>query len=119
MLQRIEPVLVSPDDGYIAWPPMFHIGGTDSTLAAMMRGAKVLIMDGFNAEQLVAIAARARHVSATPASSDEASATAKTRRSNGQNWTPIRGQICKPIDTFGTFECGQILLLVAIKSALA
>ena len=46
MLQRIEPVPVGPDDGYIAWPPMFHIGGTDSTLAALMRGAKVVIMDG-------------------------------------------------------------------------
>lgn len=37
-------------------------------------------------------AARARHVSAIPASSDEASATVKTRRSNG-------GQIWEPIDT--------------------
>src|SRR5439155_21096790 len=36
---------------------------------------------------------RARAVSATPTSSDGASATAKTRRSRGQNWTPIRGQI--------------------------
>jgi hypothetical protein len=43
-------------------------------------------------------AARARHVSATPASSDEASATVKTRRSKGQNWTPVRGQIWEPID---------------------
>ena len=31
-------------------------------------------------------AARARHVSATPASSDEASATAKTRRSKGSKF---------------------------------
>jgi hypothetical protein len=38
-------------------------------------------------------ATRARHVSATPASSDEASATAKPRRSKGQNWTPIRRAI--------------------------
>jgi hypothetical protein len=38
-------------------------------------------------------ATRARHVSATPASSDEASATAKPAAQRGQNWTPIRGQI--------------------------
>jgi hypothetical protein len=38
-------------------------------------------------------ATRARHVSATPPSSDEASATAKTRRSKGSNWTPIRRAI--------------------------
>ena len=37
-------------------------------------------------------------VSATPTSSDGATATVKTRR-RGQNWTPIRGQIWKPFDT--------------------
>jgi hypothetical protein len=41
---------------------------------------------------------RARPVSATPASSDGASATAKTRRPRGQNWTPISGQIWPPVD---------------------
>ena len=46
----------------------------------------------------------ARTVSATPASSDEASATAKLAAQRGQNWTPIRGQICKPIDTT---RCGS------------
>jgi hypothetical protein len=42
---------------------------------------------------------RARAVSATPTSSDGASATARTRRSRGQNWTPIGGQTWAPIDT--------------------
>jgi hypothetical protein len=38
-------------------------------------------------------AARARHVSAISTSSDEASATAKPRRSKGsKNWTPMKGQ---------------------------
>jgi hypothetical protein len=36
---------------------------------------------------------RGRPVSATPTSSDGASATAKTHQSKGSNWTPIRGQI--------------------------
>ena len=44
-------------------------------------------------------ATRARLVSATPTSSDEPSATVKQRRSRGQNWKPIRGQICAPIDS--------------------
>jgi hypothetical protein len=38
-----------------------------------------------------------RSVSATPTSSDGASATARTRRSRGSNWTPIRGHWA-PID---------------------
>jgi hypothetical protein len=41
---------------------------------------------------------RARLVSATPTTSNGASATVKTRRSKGQNW--IRGQFWTPIDNF-------------------
>jgi IstB-like ATP binding protein len=41
---------------------------------------------------------RARPVSANPTSSDGASATVRARRQGGQNWTPIGGQIWKPID---------------------
>ena len=46
-------------------------------------------------------ATRARLVSAIPASSDEPSATANPAAQRGQNWTPMRGQICKPIDRAG------------------
>jgi hypothetical protein len=42
---------------------------------------------------------RARAVSATPTSSDDASATSKARRSKGPLWTPIRGPTPTPIDT--------------------
>ena len=58
MLGRIEPVPVMPDDGFIAWSPMFHVSGMDHTIAAMLRGAKVTIMDGFDADKLVEIASR-------------------------------------------------------------
>src|SRR5436190_4787385 len=43
---------------------------------------------------------RARAVSATPTSSDGANATPKPVAQGGQNWTPIRGQIWEPIDTW-------------------
>src|SRR5690606_23050113 len=33
MLQRIEPVPILPDDGFVAWSPMFHLSGTDHTIA--------------------------------------------------------------------------------------
>jgi fatty-acyl-CoA synthase len=73
MLGRIEPVPVASDDGFIAWAPMFHVSGTDHTLAAMMRGAKVVIMDGFDAERLVRIAARERiaHLTVLPGVVDQ------------------------------------------------
>ena len=58
MLNRFEPVPVAPDDGFIAWSPMFHVSATDHIIATLMRGAKVSLMSSFDAEELVAIAAR-------------------------------------------------------------
>jgi fatty-acyl-CoA synthase len=68
MLGRIEPVPVTPDDGFIAWSPMFHVSGMDHTIAAMLRGAKVTIMDGFDADRLVDIASREKiaHLTVLP-----------------------------------------------------
>ena len=68
MLGRIEPVPVAPDDGFVAWSPMFHVSGMDHTIAAMLRGAKVTIMGGFDADELVAIASREKiaHLTVLP-----------------------------------------------------
>ncbi len=43
----------APTDGFVAWAPMFHMGSTDQTLGAMMSGAAVVIIDGFDAEKIV------------------------------------------------------------------
>lgn len=40
-------------DGFVAWAPMFHMGSTDQTLGAMMSGAAVVVIDGFNAEKII------------------------------------------------------------------
>jgi fatty-acyl-CoA synthase len=40
-------------DGFVAWAPMFHMGSTDQTLGAMMSGAAVVVIDGFDAEKIV------------------------------------------------------------------
>jgi acyl-CoA synthetase (AMP-forming)/AMP-acid ligase II len=40
-------------DGFIAWAPMFHMGSTDQVLGALMSGATVIIIDGFDAEAIV------------------------------------------------------------------
>ena len=68
MLGRIEPVPVAADDGFIAWSPMFHVSGIDHTFAAMLRGGKVTIMDGFDADKLVEIASREKiaHLTVLP-----------------------------------------------------
>jgi acyl-CoA synthetase (AMP-forming)/AMP-acid ligase II len=43
----------APSDGFVAWAPMFHMGSTDQTLGAMISGATVVIIDGFDAEKIV------------------------------------------------------------------
>ena len=45
-------------DGFIAWAPMFHMGSTDQLLGALMSGATVFVIDGFDAERIVAIMER-------------------------------------------------------------
>lgn len=42
-------------DGFIAWAPMFHMGSTDQVLGALMSGATVFIVDGFDAGAIVEI----------------------------------------------------------------
>jgi len=68
MLQRIEPVPILPDDGFVAWSPMFHLSGTDHTIATLIRGAKVVVMDGFDAEGLCEVASREKiaHLTVLP-----------------------------------------------------
>ncbi|ETR76897.1 AMP-dependent synthetase [Afipia sp. P52-10] len=47
-------------DGFVAWAPMFHMGSTDQALGAIMSGAAVIIIDGFDAEAIVDAVARHR-----------------------------------------------------------
>ena len=46
---------VTREDGFVAWAPMFHMGSTDQVLGALMSGATVHIVDGFNADRIVDI----------------------------------------------------------------
>ena len=46
------------EDGFVAWAPMFHMGSTDQVLGALMSGATVHIVDGFDAEAIVEIMER-------------------------------------------------------------
>jgi acyl-CoA synthetase (AMP-forming)/AMP-acid ligase II len=44
---------IGPDDTYLAWSPMFHMGGTEHTLASLMFGACVVITDGLDLKAMV------------------------------------------------------------------
>ncbi|WP_286190238.1 AMP-binding protein [Labrenzia sp. R4_2] len=37
---------LDPDDGFIAWAPMFHMASTDHALATLLRGGTVVMVDG-------------------------------------------------------------------------
>jgi acyl-CoA synthetase (AMP-forming)/AMP-acid ligase II len=39
---------IGPADAYVAWSPMFHMGGSEHTLASLMFGATVIICDGLD-----------------------------------------------------------------------
>ena len=57
MIGRLDST-VQPGDAFIAWAPLFHMVSTDSVYATLMHGGKVIVMDGLDVEQLVAITAR-------------------------------------------------------------
>ncbi len=43
---------LTSDETYVAWSPLFHLSGADLSLSTLMQGGKVLIMDGFNQQQI-------------------------------------------------------------------
>ena len=51
---------ISPSDTFVAWAPLFHMASTDHGLATLLRGGKVVIIDGFQLEPLLAAVARHR-----------------------------------------------------------
>ena len=36
------------DDAFVAWTPMYHMSATDFVLSTLLRGGKVIVMDGFD-----------------------------------------------------------------------
>ena len=51
---------IPPDDAFVAWAPMFHMASTDHTLATLLRGGTVVMIDGFRVEPLLAAVANHR-----------------------------------------------------------
>ncbi|MFN3230562.1 MAG: class I adenylate-forming enzyme family protein [Alphaproteobacteria bacterium] len=44
---------VDPEDAYMAWAPMFHIGGTEHSLSALMMGGFVVVADGLDTDAII------------------------------------------------------------------
>jgi acyl-CoA synthetase (AMP-forming)/AMP-acid ligase II len=51
---------LAPAEAFVAWAPFFHMVSTDHALASLMRGNPVIVVDGYDAEELAAIVARER-----------------------------------------------------------
>lgn len=43
---------VDRHDGFVAWSPMFHMGGTEHSLSTLMIGGSVFVADGFDVDYI-------------------------------------------------------------------
>jgi fatty-acyl-CoA synthase len=48
---------IAPSDAYVAWSPLYHMGGAEYSLATLMSGGTVFVVDGFDGERLATLAA--------------------------------------------------------------
>jgi acyl-CoA synthetase (AMP-forming)/AMP-acid ligase II len=46
---------VAPDDTFVAWPPLYHMGAAEIALGTLMNGGKVIVVDGFDVGRLATI----------------------------------------------------------------
>jgi fatty-acyl-CoA synthase len=51
---------VEPEDAFVAWSPLYHMGAADCALGALMVGGRVIVVDGFDREELIRILATRR-----------------------------------------------------------
>lgn len=45
------------DDAFVAWAPLFHMVSTDTVFMTLIQGGKVIVTDGFDADELARIVA--------------------------------------------------------------
>jgi acyl-CoA synthetase (AMP-forming)/AMP-acid ligase II len=48
---------IAPDDTFVAWSPLYHMGAVDNSLGTLMAGGTVIVVDGFDAGRLGEIVA--------------------------------------------------------------
>ncbi|MCQ4323025.1 class I adenylate-forming enzyme family protein [Stutzerimonas stutzeri] len=51
---------IERDDAFVAWAPLFHMVSTDLSLSGLMRGSKIIVLDGFDPDTLVKVVGKER-----------------------------------------------------------
>jgi len=51
---------LAPGDGFVAWPPMFHMASSDQMIACLCTGAHVFVVDGFDLAKILPLVAQHR-----------------------------------------------------------
>ena len=51
---------IAHDDAFVAWAPLFHMASTDHSLATLLRGGTVIVVDGFQIAPLLSALQRRR-----------------------------------------------------------
>ncbi len=46
---------VPAEDTFVAWTPLFHMGANDFALATLLRGGRVVVMDGYRPQELIEV----------------------------------------------------------------
>ncbi len=49
---------VAPDDVFVAWSPLYHMGAADQSIGALISGGRVIVIDGFDREHLCTLVER-------------------------------------------------------------
>ena len=49
---------VAPEDTFVAWSPLYHMGAADCSIGTLMSGGKVVIVDGFDQSRLIEIVSK-------------------------------------------------------------
>jgi len=49
---------IAADDAYVAWSPLYHMGGAEYSLGTLMAGGAVHVVDGFRPERLAELVER-------------------------------------------------------------
>jgi fatty-acyl-CoA synthase len=49
---------IAPGDAYVAWSPLYHMGGCDYSLGTLLSGGTVHVVDGFDGERLADLVER-------------------------------------------------------------
>jgi fatty-acyl-CoA synthase len=48
---------IAPEDSFVAWSPLYHMGAAEYSLGTLMAGGKVIVVDGFDQARLAGIVA--------------------------------------------------------------